>query len=338
VKHVLLALVALSGCAALDDKIRPPLPPARYLPTEASPFKLSGQVPRSRMDLPPGRILEGRYVVCVGDDGRVRSVEPLAPIEGAGDVEGALRGWSWFLPLYPKQQPCFAQTLTIAIPGAGKVTRGELPGVAGTPAAPITPRLPPWYRALHAGQKLALSYRVCVGDDGRVEQVSPVAGDAAIDDSVAAAITAASWTITAGAELTAPYCFAAPVELALPTMPRVPGSPLPPLPPPTPYPTVPTTEPGVSVVFREQLTSDLGSVAPRLPDRMKIAIARSGGGTVVYGYRQCVRPDGIVDRVEPVYGDPEVDDAIVKAMYHFTYQPMPVGRCRVDAFMFKISR
>jgi hypothetical protein len=281
--------------------------------------------------LPPGRIVEGSYHVCLDLDGHVSDVKPVVPLAGASDVERILREWSWFF--VSDHKSCFDASVVSATPGAGRVVPSEKASITAVPARPVAPPLPAWYRALHAGEEVALSYRACADANAHVQEVTPVAGDATVDDYLEAAIIAAAWNISVSSDETPPYCFATTINLKLPS-PATPSAQLPPLPPATPYPTRPAVQPGISVIVRPELVAHRD---PHLPDEIKLEMANHGGGSVYEIYRSCIRPDGVVASVEPFYGNPTVHEVVLPVVLSWRYKPMPVGMCSIGVFTFTIS-
>lgn len=122
---------------------------------------VDGPAPR----LPPwliaahaGRVLDGAYKVCVGDDGVVQSARPLLPIAGAGDAIGAaLRASRWDVVVGPLATApyCFAASLRIDLRGSPR----------GAVVAPNSPFPPESVRAVEPGRSVVLQiHRVDGGD------------------------------------------------------------------------------------------------------------------------------------------------------------------------------
>jgi hypothetical protein len=331
-KYGLLVALAVAGCATTNGAAPPAEAPSPSTASpRAAPVKLSGPPLRARPEVPPGRIIEGKYHVCLDEAGRVRTVDPVEPIAGALDVEETLREWSWFVAR--REEGCFDAPVIMATAGTGTLTSTSASSVRAEPTQPIRPPLPLWYRFLNAGKTVALTYRACAGSDARVHEVTPIAGDITIDDNVRAAITAASWTIAAGPGEQAPYCFTVPVRLNLPSLPNA-ALTLPPLPPSTPFAVAPTPRPGVSVVIIPEAVT---RPAPHLPLEIVTEAHRQGGGSFVQVYRQCIQPDGTVAEVQPLYGSITNDAAIQAALRGWQFRPMALGVCLVKQWTYTVN-
>jgi len=235
-----LAVALAAGCAT-SPTTPPPAAPSPTT-TSATALHLLGELPSLADAGAPGSIVEARYDVCLDDGGRVARVTPAPGLAAAdGAIVKALARWSWFV-VARAPRPCFRQSVLVGVPAVGRIVRqagAELR--AHALARPVT-TAPATLTALHAGKIVDGVYKVCVGDDGRVGSVRPVAGIAGGDNWSSASLRATAWEVVVGPLTQAPYCFAATVHVDASTVVARDGAPK--LPPPEARP----KEPGVSIV------------------------------------------------------------------------------------------
>lgn len=350
---ILAALVVAAGCARHHEPAASGAAAsgAAVGHTEAGPppLSMSNRIAGALPPAPPalmaahgGEILDGSYQVCFGADGRVADVTPVQAIAGAdAELRAALRTWRWFV-VAPADAKRVCQTVPVALPVPQKSTitrRAGHPGVEAHGGDGAAPRLTPLYRALHAGETVDATYKVCVDPDtALVTRVDPIVGVPGADAGLVDAVRTWKFDLVASPEARGPLCFGVPLHLAVGGPRRAPTAPLPPLPPPAAWPAsaLPAGAPGVSVVVRERR---LSGDEPHLSPETRSQLARAGGH-VALAYRICVRPDGGVGLVEPVFGLPSDDAAIVAALKSARYRldgPPGVGLCRVDALDFTVT-
>lgn len=280
---LVVACGAAVGCGAAATP-KPASAPAMPAATTllVAPLHLGGEPPAAPASLgPPGTVVEARYRVCLGDDGRVRSVTPAPGLAAVDDAAmAALRGWSWFV-VTSAPEVCFLAPMALAVPGASKLLRQATSGVHAHVAFAPPPRPPAWLAAARAGQLVESTYKVCVGDDGLVQSVRAIAGVPGADDALSAGLRASRWDLVVGTLAQAPYCFAAPLRLDF-TRAAAPNDEAGRA-PPTPYPPSAgrATQPGVSTIVHLR-----GSTLPPSPPRARI----------------CVNGDGSVATVNPPAG------------------------------------
>jgi hypothetical protein len=321
-----LALVSAACATAPPPKNPSPSPPIAER-ASVSPLRLSGDGPSAPPNLgPPGTVVEATYRVCLDDHGRVNFVAPAPGLAAVDELAmTALRRWSWFI-VTSDERVCFMTPVRLSVPSASRMLRQASSGVHAQLAFGPPPRTPPWVASRYAGKIIAASYKVCIGDDGMIQTVRPIAGVRGADDALIATLRASRWDLVVGPLAQAPYCFAAPMRLDFTN--ATPGD----LPSPmTPHPSmVPTIEPGVSVVIRIRaelkrhdvyVTSD----SPEI-DRS----VQSSGGHLFARYLRCVNSDGTVASVDPILPLPGDDRPFVAPLRAKSEQfdgPAGVGYC-----------
>jgi hypothetical protein len=239
----LALVVAAAACAPPSPSPKPaaePPPP----PANASALHLGGELPATMASVgAPGSVVAAGYDVCLDGAGRVARVRPapgLAAVDEA--IAAALRRWSWFV-VASAAPPCWRQTVLIGVPAESRIVRQAGADVRAHALTHPTATPPRALAALYAGKIVDGRYKVCVGDDGRVQSVRPVPGIAGGDDWGSAVLRATAWEVLVGTLAVAPYCFGATAHLDLSaTAPARTG------PPPLPPPATPPKEPGVSIV------------------------------------------------------------------------------------------
>lgn len=232
--------LALAACA---PSTAPPPRSAPAAPAEATALHLSGELPATPSGIgAPGSIVESLYDVCLDDGGRVARVTPAPGLAAADEaIVKALGRWSWFV-VARAPRPCWRQRVLLGVPAASRLVRQAAVDVRGHALARATATPPAALSALYAGRVVDGAYKVCLGDDERVQSVRPMSGIAGGDDWATATLRATAWEVVAGPLARAPYCFAASVRLDLSATPARGAAPS--LPPPSARP----REPGVSIV------------------------------------------------------------------------------------------
>jgi hypothetical protein len=187
--------------------------------------------------------------------------------------------------------------------------------------------------ATNAGKVVDAAYKVCVGDDGVVQSVRPLAPLVGGGDALAAALRASTWDVIVGPLAQAPYCFSAPIRIDLTrtTVPPADAAPAVPFPSTAGH----AAEPGKSIVMQRKLIGEL----PHLSDQLKIALAKAEVEKLVVIYRLCAGPDGAVTRLEPVKPVPGDDPRFLEALRAWRFAmsgPPGVGFCETEKFNFAI--
>lgn len=350
-KRLLLCLVVVAGCSRHRDASSSSAAATSATgETKAAPpplwldNRLAGALPPPPAALQAahaGEILDGRYKVCFAADGRVASVTPEQSIPGGDDaIEAALKAWRWFV-VAPAGAAPVCQSTPIAWPMPQKSTivrKADHPGVEAHGGDGAAPRLSPLYRALHAGEAVAATYKVCVDpDSGFVARVQPIVAAPGADAGLMDAVRTWKFDIVAGPSAKGPLCFGVPLRLDVGGPRHAPTEPLPPLPPPAAWPASALPVASASVIVRE---TRLSGDEPHLSTDTRGKLARTGGGHITLAYRVCVRPDGAVGLVEPVFGLPSDDEGVMAALRTARYKldgPAGVGLCRVDALDFTVT-
>jgi len=280
-------LAAIVACGAVGCGATATTKPLTTAPTPTptpqtlavTPLHLGGDPPPAPASVgPPGTVVEARYRVCLGDDGRVRAVTPAPGLAAVDDAAGAaLRGWSWFV-VTSAPDVCFVVPMQLAVPNASRLLRQATNGVHAHATFTAPPNTPAWLATARAGQLVASSYKVCVGDDGLVQTVRAIAGVPGADDALVAGLRASRWDVVVGTLAQAPYCFAAPVHLDFTRVSAANGDSA--VEPPTPFPASAgrAAQPGVSTIVRLR-----SSTLPASPPRARV----------------CVNGDGSVATVDP---------------------------------------
>ncbi len=239
-RRAALAL-ALVACAPAPPATTPPTRPAA--PADATALHLSGDLPPTPAGLgAPGSVVESLYDVCLDDAGRVARVTPAPGLVAVDEaIVKALARWSWFV-VARAPRPCWRQRVLLGVPAPSRIVRQAGADIRAQSLSRPTTAPSRALLALYAGRTADGVYKVCVGDDARVQSVRPISSLAGGDDWAGAILRASAWEVLAGPLAQAPYCFAATVHLDASPIAAERGAPS--LPPPSARP----RQPGVSIV------------------------------------------------------------------------------------------
>jgi hypothetical protein len=279
---------------------------------------------------PPGTLVDGTYKVCLDGTRKVARVTPAHGIAGADEaVATSLHTWSWFVTAQDGnvQQPCFEVAVRLAVPGKSIITRQASHGVQAELRQGPPPSPSAWVAREYAGQVLKTTYKVCVGEDGIVQTVHPIVGVPGADEMLGASLRGSSWSLVVPTTATAPYCFAAPLNLDFSDLGPARSSPE----LASPREPIRKVDHGVSIVIGMQ---PVNTPKLRFPsETMRTLHAQK----FVALYRTCVGADGHVTSVEaltPVPGDDSQAVATLRSWRYAMSGPVTDPICTVTRFDF----
>ncbi|MCU1282031.1 MAG: hypothetical protein JWM53_5577 [bacterium] len=239
-----IALFVAAGCATAPPPPPPAAKPAALAaePTGARAIHLAGDTPPAPAGTgAPGTVVEAAYDVCLDENARVASVTPAPGLAAADDaIAAALRHWSWFV-VAAGPRPCWRERVLLGVPAPRPIARQASAGVVARAATRPSAPPPRSLSALYAGKVVDGVYKVCAGDDGRVQSVRSMVSAAGADPYLMAMLHATAWDIVVGTLAQPPYCFAAPMHLDFTSSPHAAVTLAPP-------PGTQPKEPGMSIV------------------------------------------------------------------------------------------